>query len=161
MFIDKCSKMPDKEITNIVNALRRFGSHYQDIQYIHEDPLFVTSNDRSLLQIADAVSYCTLKQLCMNKWFRPYWQTIKQKFRKDPSGNILGYGLKIFPRKGNEVISSWTDHHTTSGYVTHIASAIIIIYHQKYNTFQDIPNSCNSFIPFTLSNSIHNVSFVV
>jgi hypothetical protein len=54
-FIDKASKMPDKEITKIVCDLPRFGLYYQDIRYIHGDPLFVTSKDRSLLQIANAV----------------------------------------------------------------------------------------------------------
>jgi hypothetical protein len=73
MFIDKNSRMPNSEITKIVNRLRRNGSSYQNIDYIHEDPSYVTSNDRPLLQIADAISYCTLKQLCRHKWFKTYW----------------------------------------------------------------------------------------
>lgn len=104
MFVDRNSKMPDKEISRIVNSLRKNGSHIQNIKFIHEDPLFVTSIDTALLQIADAIFYCTLKQLYMTRWFNPFWLSIKNKFRDNGFGNILGYGLKIFPRKGNEAI---------------------------------------------------------
>jgi hypothetical protein len=104
MFIDKNSKMPDREITKIVNRLRIFGSNYQSIDYIHGDPSFVNSKDSPLLQIADAISYCTLKHLCQHKWFKTYWFSIKDRFRTDHLGNILGYGLKIFPKKGDEAI---------------------------------------------------------
>jgi len=49
-------------------------------------------------QIADLVAYPIAKYGLDPKKQNPAFEVIKPKFRKSKSGEILGYGLKIFPK---------------------------------------------------------------
>jgi hypothetical protein len=98
IIVDKSSKIPEEDITKIVNYLRTFGSHYQpNIDNIVEEPIFIDSKIREAIQIADACAYCTLKHLNAYVKFKRYWEIVHNKMRKGPNGNILGYGFKVFP----------------------------------------------------------------
>jgi hypothetical protein len=98
IIVDKSSKIPEANITKIVNDLRRFGSYYQpNIDNIVEEPIFIDSKVREAVQIADACAYCTLKHLTRYDKFKKYWEIVHNKTRKGPNGNTLGFGLKVFP----------------------------------------------------------------
>ena len=89
--------MPEKDIWKIVNRLRRNGSYFQAIENIVEEPIFIESQIREGIQLADACAYCTLKYLNGSEKFLRYWDIVKNKLRRSKSDVILGYGLKIFP----------------------------------------------------------------
>ena len=104
LIVDSQTKEVNNEIREIVNDLLRYGSLYHQYKRILEEPLFVPSYNRIGLQIADAVSYCTLKHFYSNADFVEYWNYMETKYRKNPKdNNIDGYGLKIFPNE-NETI---------------------------------------------------------
>jgi hypothetical protein len=88
----------ENKIVKIVSELIRHGSQFQQISNLIEIPIFATSYDHQLIQIADACAYCTMKYHTANRSiFQNYWHIIYNKFRKDPNGDTQGYGLKIFP----------------------------------------------------------------
>lgn len=98
IIVDKSSKIPENEISRIVNLLRRNGSYFQpEIENIVEEPIFVESRLREGIQIADSCAYCTLKHLTAYDKFKPYWKIIEGKLRRGPNGNTAGYGFKVFP----------------------------------------------------------------
>jgi hypothetical protein len=96
IIIDRSSKIPEKEIWKIVNRLRRYGSYFQSIDNIVEEPIFVESQIREGIQLADACAYCTVRYLNGSKQFLSYWDVVESKLRRSKSGIIPGYGLKIF-----------------------------------------------------------------
>ena len=71
-----------------------------------EDPLFTDSKWRNLSQLSDNIAYCVRKRFRINKpsfhttnWER-YFKKIEIKFDANPqTGDYIGYGLKIFPKK--------------------------------------------------------------
>jgi hypothetical protein len=97
IIVDRSSKIPEKDIWKIVNRLRRYGSHFQSIENIVEEPIFVESQIREGIQLADACAYCTVRYLNGSEKFLPYWDIVESKLRRSKSGIVLGYGLKIFP----------------------------------------------------------------
>lgn len=97
IIVDKSSKIPETDICKIVQRLRKFGSYYQDIKHLVEEPIFIESDLREGIQIADACAYCTLKHLTRYDKFKPYWNIVYQKLRRAKNGRIDGYGFKIFP----------------------------------------------------------------
>lgn len=80
-----------------VNDLLLRGSEFHTYQHIFETPLFVTSKNRVGLEIADAVSFCTLKHYCLHSAFTNYWDLIEPRYRRNLNNEIIGYGLKLFP----------------------------------------------------------------
>jgi uncharacterized protein DUF3800 len=104
LIVDKQPKQIDNEIRDLVNDLLQNGSLYRQYRRILEEPLFVTSYNRVGLQIADAISYCTLKHFYSNADFEIYWNYMETKYRKNPKdNNIYGYALKIFPNESETI----------------------------------------------------------
>lgn len=104
LIVDKQTKEVDNEIRERVNDLLKHGTLYHKYKRIFEEPLFVPSFNRIGLQIADAVSYCTLKHFYLNTHFDEYWNYTQTKYRKNPKdNNIYGYGLKIFPNESETI----------------------------------------------------------
>ncbi|MBV9178114.1 MAG: DUF3800 domain-containing protein [Nitrososphaeraceae archaeon] len=99
IMIDKGSRSSDKVATSVINHIRKNGSNTQQINHIIEEPVFISSAVSEPMQIADASAYCTMKYLTNASKFVNYWDMIYNKLRKGPNGNIIGYGLKVFPRK--------------------------------------------------------------
>jgi hypothetical protein len=97
IIVDKSSKIPEREITNVVSRLRRFGSNFQAIDTLAEEPIFIDSHLREGIQVADACAYATLKHLNGHEKFEKYWEVVRDKLRASPGGNVNGYGLKVFP----------------------------------------------------------------
>jgi hypothetical protein len=97
IIVDTSAKMPQKEICTVVNRLRKKGSRYKEINHLIEEPIFIQSNIREGIQIADACAYCALKHLTGYDKFNPYWSIVETKLLRSPAGNPEGYGYKIFP----------------------------------------------------------------
>ena len=95
--IDKSCKIQESTTMELVNNLRKNGSYYQKIKHIIEEPQFLDSHRRRGLQLADVTAYCTVRNLTQSTKFQPYWNIVESKLRRSRSGQILGYGLKIFP----------------------------------------------------------------
>lgn len=98
MRIDQTSNICKKETLEIVNHLRKHGSYFREIINVAEEPLFLDSKYSEGLQLADAISYCTLRHLNGYEKFDNYWKIVYSKLRRNSEGTITdGYGLKIFP----------------------------------------------------------------
>jgi hypothetical protein len=97
IIVDKSSRSIHKEVTEIINRLRQFGSNTQQIDNIVEEPMFISSEVSEQIQIADASAYCTMKYLNNSPFFMRYWNIIYDKLRKGRNGDPIGYGLKTFP----------------------------------------------------------------
>lgn len=89
----------DRYILDLIIDIRKHGTGFQTVRHIAEEPLMVDSSLRKGLQVADAVAYCTTRFLLNKKNFLHYWDLIQPKIRCNSSGNIFGYGLRIFPYK--------------------------------------------------------------
>jgi hypothetical protein len=94
--IDKSTKDQHKEISEIINTLQNKLTKTQKIQNIVGNPFFVSSESSELIQISDAISYCTLKHLSRASKFEKYWNLIEPKYFQN-NGQIDSYGLNIFP----------------------------------------------------------------
>ena len=88
----------DVKILNLINNVRHHGTNWQTVRNIIEEPLFYDSTIRKGLQIADAIVYCTNRHLNNNADFNKYWNLLHPKIQTSVEGNIVGYGLTIFPR---------------------------------------------------------------
>lgn len=97
IIVDKSSKLPEKEVTAVVSRLRKYGSNYQAIDTLAEEPIFIDSHLREGIQVADACAYATLKHLNGHEKFEKYWEAVRGKLRSSSGGSIIGYGLKVFP----------------------------------------------------------------
>jgi Protein of unknown function (DUF3800) len=87
----------DDIIRNFLQIIRIKGTGFLTVNHIIEDPLFVVSKFRNLIQIADAVAYCTVKYILNDQFFVSQFEIIRPRFRHSPIGDITNYGLKIFP----------------------------------------------------------------
>ena len=97
IIMDSICRDRDEYVREIVNNLRQYGTYFIDLTHLIEDIFFTKSNLRNLTQLADAVAYCTRQYMRDNPEFMQYWQIIEPKFHRDLQGNIMGYGLKIYP----------------------------------------------------------------
>ncbi|HKQ21421.1 MAG TPA: DUF3800 domain-containing protein [Nitrososphaeraceae archaeon] len=97
IVIDRSTNMDELKITKIIRSLIENGSNYVNITNLENEVYFFPSDTQHGIQIADAASYCVLRTLDANIKFQPYWNIIKKQMRKDGSGNINGYGYKVFP----------------------------------------------------------------
>ena len=87
----------DRKILDFINKIRRYGTGWQLIRHIVEEPLFLDSSESAGLQIADAVAYCTASHIKKNCDFDSYWNLICEKAQKSSNNDINGYGLYCFP----------------------------------------------------------------
>jgi hypothetical protein len=97
IIIDKRTNMDEKKIKQTINGILKHGTNFKNINRIKKEPSFFPSKSQHGIQIADAVSYCTLKNLNRCEKFMSYWKTVTNKMRKSVTGEIMGYGLKLFP----------------------------------------------------------------
>ena len=87
----------DEIIRSFLQVIRLKGTGYVTVNHHIEDPLFVVSKFRNMIQIADAIAYCTVKYLLKDEFFMRQFEMIRPRFRHSPTGDIINYGLKIFP----------------------------------------------------------------
>src|SRR5947209_13265467 len=82
----------ESKIVKIVIELIKYGSKFKTINNLIEIPIFATSDNHQLIQIADACAYCTMKYYYSSPLFEHYWYAICNKMRKAPNGDATGYG---------------------------------------------------------------------
>jgi hypothetical protein len=87
----------DEQIKNYLREMRLYGSGFHLFDHMIEEPLFTPSAWTNIIQLADAVAYCTAMYLWNDVFFVKQFMTIQNKFRKGKDGDINNYGLKIFP----------------------------------------------------------------
>jgi hypothetical protein len=97
LVIDEKTKPDDRDVRQLLRSLRLYGTGYQSIENVIEDPVFSPSHLKNIIQLADAIAFCMLRYVKHDNNFNPYFDIIKDKFDKGPNGEISGYGLKIFP----------------------------------------------------------------
>ena len=87
----------DEKIKKSLEYLRLYGSDFHIVRHIIEDPLFTISKWRNIVQIADAVAYCTIQFLLDDNFFKTQFDKIEHRFRRSKDGIVKNYGLKIYP----------------------------------------------------------------
>jgi uncharacterized protein DUF3800 len=87
----------DQQIRNYLLVMRSLGFGFHTFDHMIEVPLFTPSIWTNVIQLADAVAYCTTMYLLKDNFFVKQFLTIRDKFRKGPNGDIDSYGLKVFP----------------------------------------------------------------
>jgi len=102
MIMDSEGYKKDQKLRNKLTGMLFEGTHYSELDYLIEDPLFTDSKWRNLSQVVDCLAYCIRKKYRTNtpslhttKWLE-YFSMIEKKFHKK-NGFYLRYGLKIFP----------------------------------------------------------------
>jgi hypothetical protein len=103
MIMDTEGLTKDQRLRGKLVTLLRQGTHFSNLQFLIEDPLFTDSKWRNLSQIADCIAYCVRKEHRNNNiqntstanWHR-YFTQIIPKFDA-VNGQYKGFGLKIFP----------------------------------------------------------------
>ncbi|WGM89561.1 MAG: DUF3800 domain-containing protein [Candidatus Bathyarchaeum tardum] len=104
MIIDSCGFKPDERLREKVSEMLDNGTHYSDLKYLIENPLFTNSKWRNLSQLVDCVAYAVRKKFRNSSspsfhdenWFK-YYDKIFCKFDKNEDGKVEGCGIKVFP----------------------------------------------------------------
>ena len=99
-FIDASSRRPDCEIRNTIHSIVRKGGMRRGIQHVIEDPIFVESRMRNLIQLADMVAYVVHKHYTNNPMFDKWFQSLVPKMYHH-NGKLHGFGIVEFPRKSH------------------------------------------------------------
>ena len=84
------------------------GTHFQQNEYLIEDPMFVDSQYRNMAQLVDVVAYTvnrrtnviskTSNRNQVDEVIKTGYQTILPKFDTGSSGTVDGCGIKHFPK---------------------------------------------------------------
>ena len=96
IFVDSSQKVPESEIKNIIRRMVREGSPQQQVDHVIEDPIFVESHRRNLIQVADMIAYVVYKHHKGDPQFREWFEMLKPKMRMR-DGKLEGVGFKKFP----------------------------------------------------------------
>ena len=94
---DERMNSADNYVRDLLKSFGLHGTGFQSIRNVIEDPVFSPSHLNNIIQLADAVAYCVFRRIKNDGEFVSYFKTIKDNFDKRPDGEILKYGLKIFP----------------------------------------------------------------
>lgn len=106
IIMDRISQEIDyKRTKKIRNVRKQINQIYGKDSFIFEDPIFVDSQYRDMIQIADAIAFCAQRVLRKNEenidektqLFLECFELIKCKFATNSLGEIEGAGLKVFP----------------------------------------------------------------
>lgn len=84
----------------------RKGTRYIENHLVFDDVLFVNSELRGICQLADSIAFCVrrinderCKPSITSEKFKNYYNLIFPKFDKSKTGEVLGYGIKYFPKE--------------------------------------------------------------
>lgn len=107
LCVDSRNRKQDNQIRDSLKQFRNSGSMYQDSKYLIEDPFFVKSEFRNMIQLVDFVAWVSRKEYNLSKknspaakdeqFFHSLFETISIKFDRDISGNYIGAGYKVHP----------------------------------------------------------------
>lgn len=98
--VDDNNEKITTEIKRIIIDFIKWGSMYMNSRYIIEDPFFVDSAMRNLIQVSDFVAWVTkwwfFKDERYNEFIDILFENIKERF-DNIRGDIEGIGIKIHP----------------------------------------------------------------
>ena len=86
----------DRRLLDFINKIRRYGTGWQPIRHIVEEPLFLDSSESAGLQIADAVAYCITNTIKENCDFDSYWNMIYEKAQKIQTMTLVAMDYASF-----------------------------------------------------------------
>lgn len=106
LLFDSIRPVYDLKLRHKIIDMFRRGTYYNQNDYIIEDPLFISSSYRNMVQLVDCIAFCirrkyretSTKKSYLDIYFDRYFEIIKDKIDKDKHGKIDGYGIKIFPK---------------------------------------------------------------
>lgn len=96
VFIDSDDASIELEIKKILTKLVRKGSSHQWIEHVIEDPIFIKSHLRNLIQLTDIVAYVIHRRQRGDSEFKKWFDQLTTKMYQ-PNGDLYKWGLKIFP----------------------------------------------------------------
>ena len=96
VFVDSSQKVPESETRDIIQSLVRKGSPQQQIDHVIEDPIFVKSHLRNMIQLADMIAYVVYRHHKGDPRFREWFEMLKPKMHTH-DGKLDGFGFKKFP----------------------------------------------------------------
>ncbi len=90
----------DRELLDKYYQLLEEGTHYVKPKNIVMNLLTTKSHLNPALQLADLIvgittAMCTTRQ----DYALPYWETVKRNFHANQNGQVMGCGLKIYPKE--------------------------------------------------------------
>ena len=94
LVIDESENFIQGTTVNILKDIFENGTNYKKINNINQEFSFFPSHNINGLQLADCISYCTLKALNTCDKFRSYWDITKSKLR-NRNGNIRNNPISI------------------------------------------------------------------
>lgn len=102
VFMDRIERCVDfNRFKTIRDVKKQINDIYRKETFVIEDPVFVDSQYRSLIQLADAIAFCVQRTFQESnektQLFKESFELIRDKFAVNSKGEIEGAGLKIFP----------------------------------------------------------------
>ncbi len=102
LLIDSIDPNYDKKVRARLLPWIRDGTTYCPNHSIIEDPIFVNSSYRNLSQLVDCVAYCVRRKhkvadKKIDAVVNDCYEMIYPKFDKSKDGQVINFGLKIFP----------------------------------------------------------------
>ena len=96
LFIDSSPKASEAEIKETIWRLARIDGSRRDILHVIEDPTFVESHKRNLIQLADMIAYVVHKHYRADPMFEKWFESLKPKMYHS-NGKLYGFGIREFP----------------------------------------------------------------
>lgn len=108
LLIDSVNTRSDNRIRLMFRHLAEDGPGHTRNRYLVEDPVFVDSSYRHLLQLVDCVAYCIRRfyrraevDEAERETFESFFRIIEPRLLEGDSG-WEGYGLRTYPRTADE-----------------------------------------------------------
>ncbi|OLS16965.1 MAG: hypothetical protein HeimC2_45430 [Candidatus Heimdallarchaeota archaeon LC_2] len=106
LCVDNNSDKITSDITNIIQQFRKAGTMYLNSKWIIENPFFVDSGMRNLIQLADFVAWVTKQwddrrngsENAHDEFNETLFDNIKIRFDRITPEKFMGFGLKIHPK---------------------------------------------------------------
>ena len=96
MFVDSDQRIPEKEIKSILWNTVRYGIKSHKIHHVMEDPIFIESHLKNLIQLSDMIAYIIHRAYLDRDEFKVWLEKLKPSMYQ-PNGNLASFGLKEFP----------------------------------------------------------------
>ena len=96
IFVDSDQRIPEKEIKSILWNAVRYGTKTQKIHHVMEDPIFVESHLKNLIQLSDTIAYIIHRAYLGHDEFKIWLEKLKPSMYQ-PNGNLASFGLKELP----------------------------------------------------------------
>lgn len=108
LFMDSIQPKFDEKIKSRIHQMIKEGTEFKDNKYIIEDVIFVDSRYRAMSQIVDCIAYTIRRYYRLQYSDNPnqrelalygeYFDIICPHIRNGKNGDIIGAGLKIYPK---------------------------------------------------------------